>query len=146
MDRERKTPLEVMNDLYTLAYWMSGSEMSANELVSSTYLNADSDTSTLELFKIFRACYFDAFGFSDPYRYPEEQQGGSLRQRFADLKLSVLLSEICEFTYRDISEITGMSVETLRTRLSWGRKLLVNALLLVHPFERRVQLTGGILS
>jgi len=135
-----------MHDLYTLAYWMTGKEMSASELVNSTYLNADSDTSIIDLFRIFRACYFDTFAYSDPYRYSAEHQAGSLRQRFADLKLSVLLCEICEFTYRDISEITGMPVETLRTRLSWGRRLLVKALLLMPPLERRYQASGGILS
>jgi len=147
-----KTPLDVMDEFYTLAYWMTGSEMSADELVRFTYLRADHNTSTTELFKIFRTCYLNrsgadiAFGFIDPLRQRKGSPGRSLRHRFADMKLSVLLSEICGLKHQVISEIIGMPVETLNSRLSWGRTLLVKALLLVPPVERRVQLTGGILS
>jgi len=152
MDRDIKTPLDRMDELYTLAYWMTGCEMSANELLSATYLQVDHTTSTKELFKIFRICYLNRsdpeveFGSFDPLRQTKEILGWSLRQRFADMKLSVLLSEICGFTHQDISEIIGMPVETLHSRLSWGRKWLVNALLLMPPVERRSMASGGILS
>lgn len=146
MNRERKTPLDVMDDLYTLAYWMTGNGMNASELVNCTYLNAEGDGSALELFRMFRACYFETSGLSVPEGHPAEPESVSLRKRFADMKLSVLLSEICGFTYRDIAEITGMSVETLRIRLSWGRKLLFKAFMLMPPAEKRVLLTGGSLS
>ena len=152
MAREIKTHVDVMDELYTLAYWMTGTEVSADELVRLTYLRADRNTSTTELFKIFRTCYLNrngaaiAFGFLDPLRQTKEIPGRSLRHRFADMKLSVLLSEICGLKHQDISEIIGMPVETLNSRLSWGRRLLVKALLLMPPLERRYQASGGILS
>lgn len=146
MNKERKPPVAEMDDLYTLAYGMTGTETRANQLVNRTYLHADRNTTTLELFRMFRTCYFDMSGFSDPSPYSAEHHDGSLRQRFSDVRLSVLLCEICAFTYRDISEITGMSVETLRNRLSWGRTLLMKALLLIHPHETRLAVRGGCIA
>ncbi len=48
----------------------------------------------------------------------------SLMQWAADIKLSVLLSEISGLKHRQISEIVGKPVETVRIWLFWGRKLL----------------------
>ncbi|NTU87934.1 MAG: RNA polymerase subunit sigma-24 [Chlorobiaceae bacterium] len=143
-----KTPLDVMDDLYTLAYWMTGVEMSANELVNATYLSTDIDASPKDLFRIFRICYLEwcgfegAPGFPDSGRHSKMRHPGALRRRFADMKLSVLLSEICGLKHQDISEIIGMPVEILRSRLSWGRKLLVGTLRMMPPVERNLMLTG----
>jgi len=148
MAGETKSLLDVMDDLYTIAYWMTGAEVSANELVNCTYLSTGIDASSTELFKIFRTCYLErygfdrALGFSESGRQSKVRHPGALRRRFADMKLSVLLSEICGLKHQDISEIIGMPVEILRSRLSWGRKLLVNTLRLMPSAERSLMLTG----
>lgn len=141
MARETKSMLEVMDDLYSLAYWMTGAEKSANELVCGIYMHAGIAASAKELLKTFRACYMErcridtAFGVSGSCSQPARRSGVSLRQRFVDMKLSVLLSEICGLNHQDISEITGTSLEAVRSRLSRGRKLLVNATMFTPRVE-----------
>ncbi len=61
MINAQRTPMDLMDDIYTLAYWMTGSETAANELVNRTYLHVESHTPEREVFKTFRECYFDSF-------------------------------------------------------------------------------------
>lgn len=128
MIEEKKTPLDLMDDIYSLAYWMTGSEKSASDLLNSVYLNVDIASSEMEIIKMFRICYFDSVraesgsGVANNVSRSEEKLTQSLWRRFDDIKLSVLLSEISRLKYSDISEITGKSIETIRMWLSWGRK------------------------
>ncbi len=62
MIKEKRTPMDLMDDMYSLAYWMTGSETSAAELVNITYLNVTLDTPESEVYKTFRECYFATFG------------------------------------------------------------------------------------
>jgi len=130
----------MMDDLYSLAYWMTGSEKSANTLVYSTYLNVQSNAPEQEVFKTFRACFFRSIDEHLSVREPEspakqkEIQGLSLRQRYADIKLSVLLSEISGLKHRDISKIIGKPLDTIRLWLSSGRKWLAGDPLLPDTF------------
>jgi len=122
-----------MDHVYTLACWMTGSEMTANELVSRTYLNVDYNSSERDLFTTFRACYLDLF--SDDKQYSDsdfycKKEGCSLtvlHHQNTDIILSVLFSEICELKHLDIAHIIGKPLDTVRLWLFFGRKLLAKA-------------------
>jgi hypothetical protein len=135
MIRKKRTPIDMMDDIYSLALWMTGSEKSANELVRSTYLNVRSNASEREVFKTFRQCFFRSIDENISAREPvspfarKEIKMVSLRQRFADIKLSVLLSEIPGLKHRDISKIIGTPLETIRLWLSTGRQSLADSVL-----------------
>lgn len=127
-----KTALELMDDIYSLAYWMTGSEKSSSDLLNRVYLHVDIESPEKEVIRMFRICYFDSIGFDTDFSLtnddclPEETLTQSLRRCFEDIKLTVLLSEISGLKHRDISEITGRSLETIRTWLFWGRKQVDN--------------------
>ncbi len=136
MIRINKTPLDLLNDIYSLAYWMTGSEKASGELVNNTYLNADISTQETDLLKIFRRCYVDRYGQDTELGMNENGNGtatsvfAKLRERAADVKLSVLLSEISGLKHKQISEIMDRPVDTIRLWLFWGRKFLVKDSLL----------------
>ena len=136
MVRINKTPLDLLNDIYSLAYWMTGSEKASDELVNNTYLNVDISTQETELLKMFRLCYIDRYGQDTELGMTESENGTSkslvskLRERAADVKLSVLLSEISGLKHKQISEIMDRPVDTIRLWLLWGRKFLVKDSLL----------------
>ncbi len=151
MIKEKRTPMDLMDDIYSLAYWMTGSETSANELVNITYLNVDDKTPEREVFKTFRECYFDSLdedvppSSSESPWTPNECAGVSLRQRFADIKLSVLLSEIPGLRHRDISEIIGKPLDTIRLWLFSGRQSLAEGLLSFDaPLLHTVSIKKGV--
>ncbi|MCF8382359.1 MAG: RNA polymerase subunit sigma-24 [Chlorobium sp.] len=126
-----KTPLDLLDDIYSIAYWMTGSEAESRELVNRTYLSAGTDTPEPELLKTFRECYIDRFGQQTDFCLNEKpcktlgRLAATIKNRAADIKLSVLLSEISGLRHRDISDILEKPVETIRMWLYWGRKLLV---------------------
>ena len=62
MKQIKKTPLDLLDDIYSLAYWMTGSESVSHDLVNKTYLYANTKTRERELLKTFRRCYVDQFG------------------------------------------------------------------------------------
>ncbi|NHQ60985.1 RNA polymerase subunit sigma-24 [Chlorobium sp. BLA1] len=132
MNRIKKTPLDLLNDIYSLAYWMTGSEDESRDLVNLTYRSANKETKESDLLRTFRKCYVERFGQYADFCIPDApctQQHhllDSLKQWSADIKLSVLLSEISGLQHRQISEIVGKPVETIRLWLLCGRKLLVN--------------------
>lgn len=126
-----KTPLDLLDDIYSIAYWMTGSETESRELVDRTYLNAGIDTPEPQLLRTFRACYLDRFGqqtdfcISDKPCKSAGKLASMIKNRAADIKLSVLLSEISGLRHRDISDILEKPIDTVRMWLFWGRKLLV---------------------
>lgn len=127
MLKGKRTPMDLMDDIYSLAYWMTGSESGATELVNRTYLNIDMDSPETEVFKTFRACYLDSLDDEGSFLRNEssakkESSAAPIRQRFADIKLSVLLSEIPGLKHRDISAIIGKPLNTIRLWLSKGRQ------------------------
>ncbi|NTW53013.1 MAG: RNA polymerase subunit sigma-24 [Chlorobiaceae bacterium] len=127
----KKTPMDLINDIYSLAYWMTGSEKASSELVSRTYLNIQVDAPETELIRTFRECYIETYGQNTELHIPETPgtyRGlvESLRQWTADIKLSVLLSDLSGLKHAQISAIIGKPVETIRLWLFWGRKFLVN--------------------
>ncbi len=140
MTEEKTTQSDVINEIYTLAYWMTGSKKDAGKLLKRTYLNTKKNSSSSELIKKFRLCYFDSIGqvpvsrFMETYDNPKEILTQALWKCFEDIKLTVLLSEISGLKHGDICEITGNTLETIRLWLSWGRKQLINGTLLNYSF------------
>lgn len=130
MKKINKTALDLLDDLYSLAYWMTGSEELSQELVYSTYFSAHTGTEENLLLKTFRQCYVSRFGQQTDFSTTEQpgrchpQLMDSLMQWAADIKLSVLLSEISGLQHSQISEIVGKPIETVRMWLFWGRELL----------------------
>jgi hypothetical protein len=127
----KKTPMDLIDDIYSLAFWMTGNEKVSSDLVSCTYLNTDFDAHEEQILKTFRNCYIDTFGQKaalDIHETATTVHGvmDSMRQWAADIKLSVLLSEISGLKHNQISDIIGKPVETVRLWLYWGRKFLVN--------------------
>ena len=131
MIKAKRTPLDLMDDIYSLAYWLTGSETKATELVNNTYLNVDNKSSETEVFTIFRSCYLESIDQDDASSLPEtpcfskETPGIALFKQDADIRLSVLLSGISGLKHRTISRILGKPLTTIRIWLSEGRKSLV---------------------
>ncbi len=131
----KRTPLDLMDDIYSLAYWLTGSEFEATELVNNTYLNVDNGSSDIEVFNAFRICYSDSTaGGDDESGLPEtpcflaQTLERSLIKRFADIRLIVLLSAISGLQHQAISKIIGKPLDTIRVWLSEGRKSLVQGI------------------
>ncbi|MCX6178016.1 MAG: RNA polymerase subunit sigma-24 [Chlorobiales bacterium] len=135
MIKAKRTPLDLIDDIYSLAYWLTSSEAKAMELVHKTYLQADHKSSETELFKTFRVCYLESIGQHDALDLPETPcfsketpEPEFLKQHAADIRLSVLLSEISKLKHRTISRIIGKPLDTIRLWLSAGRKSLANGI------------------
>ncbi|NTU93342.1 MAG: RNA polymerase subunit sigma-24 [Chlorobiaceae bacterium] len=132
MIAEKNTQLDLIDEIYSLAYWMTGSKKDASDLLKRTYLSAGKQISESELIRKFRICYFDSIGkvpvsgFKETLDQSKESLTKSLCKRFEDIKLTVLLSEIPGLKHRDICEITGNTLETVRLWLFWGRNQLKN--------------------
>lgn len=131
MNRIKKSPIDLLDDIYSLAYWMTGSEKETSELVNMTYVNTEAKADESAVLKTFRDCYIDRYGQETHFCIdstecrPTKKLMAVLRQRAADIKLSVLLSEISGLKHREIAEIVQKPLETVRTWLYLGRKLLV---------------------
>jgi len=132
MTSSKKTPLDLINDIYSIACWMTCNEHDSQELVKKTYLFAKTKNKEIELLKAFRECYVRQFGqrtdfcISEKKCQPNYQRLDSLKHCAADIKFSVLLNEISGLQHRQISEIVGKPIDTIRAWLLWGRKLLVD--------------------
>ena len=122
-----------MDDIYSLAHWLTGSEIKATELVNNTYLNVDNESSETEVFTTFRTCYLDSIDQDDANSLPEtpcfpkETLTTALFKQDADIRLSVLLSAISGLKHRTISRIIGKPLNTIRVWLSVGRQSLVHS-------------------
>ncbi|MEI7695268.1 MAG: RNA polymerase subunit sigma-24, partial [Chlorobium sp.] len=122
--------------IYSLAYWMTGHPGISQELVRKTYLYAAPDTDENALLKTFRSCYIDQFcqDINLPLTEQQDQKNilllDSMKRCTADIKFSVLLSEISSLSQLQISEILDKPLDTIRLWLFWGRKLFVNNYLL----------------
>ncbi len=132
MSQIKKTPLDLLDDIYSLACWMTGSEELSQKLVEKTYHFAKTKTGENELLRAFRESCVDLFGQQTDLcitNHPScnsVQPEESLRLWATDIKLSVLLSEISGLKHRQIAKIVDKPVNTVRLWLYWGRKLLVN--------------------
>ncbi|TLU54546.1 MAG: RNA polymerase subunit sigma-24 [Chlorobium sp.] len=132
MNNVKKTADDLLDDLYSLACWMTGNEGLSQELVKKTYLYASPDFEENTLLRMFRDCYVEQFGQEEELWFTEKncQENSritdSLKQWAADIKFSVLLSDISELSERQIAEVLRKPLETIRVWLFWGRKFFVN--------------------
>ena len=132
MIKQKRTSLDLMDDIYSLAHWLTGSETKATELVNRTFLNVDHLCSATEVFVTFRSCYLESIDQDDVQSLPEtpcfskETPETALFHQDADIRLSVLLSAISGLKHRAISRILGKPLTTIRVWLSEGRKSLVH--------------------
>ncbi|MCF8382876.1 MAG: sigma-70 region 4 domain-containing protein [Chlorobium sp.] len=137
MAAKKREPLDLLDEMYSLGYWMTGSLKKTNELVLGTYRQVDSDTPEIEVFKTFRDVYYERFGLDgatsqpETSRYPDENLLILLRQQETDRKLSVLLSEVCGLKHRTISIVLGKPLNTVRLWLSSGRKSMIDGLMVL---------------
>lgn len=133
MLKRKRTYMDLMDDIYSLAHWLTGSESKAADLVNRTYVNADNVTSETAVFTTFRTCYLDGLDQDEECCLPEtpcfsrETPDTQLLEQIADIRLSILLSAISGLKHRAISRITGKPLNTIRTWLSMGRKSLVHS-------------------
>jgi RNA polymerase sigma factor (sigma-70 family) len=56
-----------------------------------------------------------------------------------DQRVTLVLSDVQGLSYREIAEVTGVSADVIRSRLSWGRTALRNALLAQGQFPAEAQ-------
>lgn len=136
MKNSKKTQLDILHDIYSLAYWMTGNQGVSEELVKKTYLYGAPSLEEHVLLTTFRDCYVEEFGQEVDFGFAEK--GGEkniqitdwLKQSAAEIKFSVLISEISGLTHQQIAKILGKPLDTIRIWLFWGRKLFVNNYLL----------------
>jgi len=132
MNNVKKTPVDLLDDVYTLACWMTGNQQLSQDLVKKTYLYASPNFEENTLLRIFRDCYVEQFGqeadfwFTEKSSMENSRMTESLKQWATDIKFSVLLSEISGLPEQQIAEVLRKPLETIRVWLFWGRKCFVN--------------------
>ncbi len=135
MNHHSRTPvLDAIDEVYNLAYWMTGNEATAGMLVSQTYSAIDKNASLVSLYKAFRESYLKSFGQTPVISAEEAAEIADTDVARAvvalptDFKLAILLAEIAGLSHRDIASVVGHSVEAVREWLHWGRKLITKEL------------------
>jgi|YNPBryunderm2012_1023409.scaffolds.fasta_scaffold02250_5 hypothetical protein len=124
------TMIERIDDVYNLAYWMSGDEATAGMLVSQTYLEGGQSKTAVELFKAFRNVYLRSFGQEATIEHDgsvmiDDQDVARVTVTMAaDFKLTVLLADVVGLTHAEIAQVIGQPLATVRMWLHWGRKLI----------------------
>lgn len=123
----KRGPVELLDQMYTLAFWMTGSLQQTYDLVYKTYERVSSHTSDIGLFRAFKEVYNEDFSrVATPPPYPSVDPAISiLRQQDREIRLAVLLVEVCNLHYHEISIIMEQPLETIRLWLSSGRKSLL---------------------
>ncbi len=126
--------LEAIDDVYSLAYWMTGNEATAGMLVSQTYSAVNEHASLVSLYKAFRESYLKAFGQRPVVSEEEAAQitdsdvARVVMGLPTDFKMALLLADIAGLSHSDIAKVVGQSVEAVREWLHWGRKLITKEL------------------
>ncbi len=135
MNHRSNTPvLDAIDEVYNLAYWMTGNEATAGMLVSQTYSTVDKHASLVSLYKAFRESYLKAFG-QTPVMSAEEAAeiadtdvARAVVMLPTDFKMAVLLADIAGLSHHDIAKVVENSVDAVREWLHWGRKLITKEL------------------
>jgi len=97
-----------------------------------TYLKVRLRATEIEVFKTFRDSYFDSFIHDKiactpkPSCKPMAHLGEVIFQQEADIRLSVLLSEISGLNPSTISKVIGVPLDNIRLWLSSGRRWLAD--------------------
>jgi hypothetical protein len=131
MPVQNRGPIDMLDQMYTVAYWMTGSLKKTNELVYKTYQQVDSGSNEVQLFKIFRKVYYEHFNadkFSleshctseNPVNFESENDNSE-----ADGRLALLFAEVCKIKHRTLSIILDMPVDMIRKLLTSERKSML---------------------
>ncbi len=134
MPIEQRKATDLLDDVYTLAYWMTKSFGKAHELFRKTYQRAGMDASEIEVFRAFREAYFEMhdMGYEGKaFVSPVEHALFIIRRQDADRTLSILLSDACGMKHGMISSIIGKPLNMIRAWLSNGRKWLINTIIML---------------
>ncbi|MCS6989157.1 MAG: RNA polymerase subunit sigma-24 [Chloroherpetonaceae bacterium] len=131
MTHHSKTPvLDAIDEVYNLAYWMTGNEATAGMLVSQTYDALDKNSTLVDLYKSFRNRYLKAFG-QTPVMSDEEAAeiadsdvARAVIMLPTDFKMAVLLADVAGLSHHDIAAVLEQPLATVREWLHWGRKLI----------------------
>ncbi|TLU82810.1 MAG: RNA polymerase subunit sigma-24 [Chlorobium sp.] len=130
MAKKKRNSMELMDDIYNIAFFMTGSRDGAYHLVYRTYLKVDYETTEIEVFKALRDSFIDCFIHDKITCIPLASVkdmgylGEIIIRQETDVKLSVLLSEISGLKPAAISKVIGVPSDTIRLWLSSGRKWL----------------------
>jgi RNA polymerase sigma-70 factor (ECF subfamily) len=148
--------LPLMNDAYNLARWLVQNEQDARDMVQEAYLRAfrffsgvRAETSKAWLLRIVRNVCYDHLRKRPVYSSdaelekipdpssPETQlqvksEIAAVRSALAnlpeDFRTVLVLREMEELSYREISEITQVPIGTVMSRLARGRQQLADSL------------------
>jgi hypothetical protein len=131
MHDHSREPLDLLDQMYTVAYWMTGSLKKTNNLIYKTYQLVDSETSEVQLFKTFRKVFYEHFCPDAPAlvthdvcENEESPESESLKLEM-DGQLAVLLAEVCTLRHQAISSILERPLETIRLWLTSKRKSML---------------------
>ncbi len=122
--------MELIDDVYSVALWMTGDEASAGMLVSQTYLNNTGFKNAASLFKAFRNVYVRSygqeggFGAADAMNIDDAEVARAVINTSADFKLATLLADMVGLSHSQIAEVLDKPIDAIRLWLRWGRKLL----------------------
>ncbi|NTW84209.1 MAG: RNA polymerase subunit sigma-24 [Chlorobiaceae bacterium] len=130
MATKKRNPMELLDDIYNIAFLMTGYKDGAYHLVYRTYLKVNYETSEKEVFKALRDSFIDCFINSKIVCIPQTSckdmgcLGEIIIRQESDVKLTVLLSEISGLKPDAIAKVIGVRSDTIRLWLSSGRKWL----------------------
>src|SRR5260370_19083162 len=148
--------LPLMNDAYNLARWLVQDEQDARDMVQDAYLRAfrffggvRGETSKAWLLRIVRNVCYDHLRKRQVHSSDAELENipdhnspqtklqaksdiAAVRSAFAnlpeDFRTVLVLRDMEELSYREISEITQVPIGTVMSRLARGRQQLADAL------------------
>ena len=131
MQKNSREPLDLLDHMYTVAYWMTGSLKKTNNLIYKTYQLVDSETSEIQLFKTFRKVFYEHYCINSPSLVSHdvcesEENTESERQKLEmDGRMAVLLADVCTLRHQAISSILERPIETIRLLLTSNRKSMM---------------------
>jgi len=135
MPDNSRDPIDLLDQMYTVAYWMTGSLRKTNNLVFKTYQLVDSETTEVQLFKTFRKVFYEHFCFGMTFlashqdcENEERAESGKIKQEI-DGRFAVLLAEVCKLKHQAISKILDQPVEQIRLLLTSKRKSMLSGFL-----------------
>jgi hypothetical protein len=130
-----REPLDLVDHIYTVAYWMTGSLKKTNILVYKTYQMVDAETTEVQLFKTFRTVFQEHFCLEAPslaahldFENEESPESESNHQEM-DGRLAVLLAEVCQLNHHAIARILDKPVDKIRLMLISKRKSMLKVFL-----------------
>jgi hypothetical protein len=131
MHDNSREPLDLLDQMYTVAYWMTGSLKQTNNLVFKTYQLVDSETTEVQLFRTFRTvfyehCCLDTSSLVPHHDFENEEWTDSVNNsQEIDGRFAVLLAEVCKLKHQAISKILDQPLEKIRLLLTSKRKAML---------------------